>query len=178
MPTIDQTGGIGVVMMGPIHMDRLGLLFTRVFNDLKGITAAMDMQISRVLAQGIADGDGMRVLARKLVSTINGTKMGELGITDTLGRFIPAQRRALILARTEIIRSHHLATIQEYRNWGLMGVTVKVEWSTAKDDRICEKCASMEGRVFTLDEIEPLIPLHPQCRCTTIPYIKEIQKYR
>jgi hypothetical protein len=78
-------------------------LFTRVFSDLKGITSAMDAQISRVLAQGIADGDGPALLARKLVATINGTKMGDLALTDTLGRFIPATRRAMILARTEII---------------------------------------------------------------------------
>ena len=125
VPTIDESGGINIVMMGPVHADRLGLLFTRVFNDLKGITAAMDMQISRVLAQGIADGDGMQLLARKLVSTINGTKMGELGITDTLGRFIPASRRAMMLARTEIIRAHAEATLQEFRNWGVEGVNAK-----------------------------------------------------
>ena len=70
-----------------------------------------------------------------------------------------------------------MATIQEYRNWGVEGVTILGEWKTAGDDRVCEKCASMEGRVFTLDEIEPLIPLHPQCRCIALPWIKELQKY-
>ena len=178
VPTIEESGGINVVMQGIVHADRLGLLFTRVFNDLKGITAAMDMQISRVLAQGIADGDGMKLLARKLVSTINGTKMGDLGITDTLGRFIPASRRAMMLARTEIIRAHHLATIQEYRNWGVEGIKVLAEWMTAGDDRVCEKCASLQGRIFTLDEIEPMIPLHPQCRCLALPWIEELQKYK
>ena len=176
VPNMETSGGIGVSMMNPFHIDRVGLLFTRVFSDLRGITSAMDMQISRVLAQGMADGDGAALLARKLIATING-KAGDLGITDTLGRFIPANRRAIILARTEIIRAHHMATIQEYRNWGVEGVTILGEWKTAGDDRVCEKCASMEGRVFSLDEIEPLIPLHPQCRCIALPWIKELQKY-
>jgi len=144
-------------------MDRIGLLYGRTFSGLKGITAAMDTQISRVLAQGMADGDGPRLLARKLIATINGTGMGELAITDTLGRFIPAARRAEMLARTEIIRAHHNATIQEYRNWAVEGVKVKAEFVTAGDDRVCDRCAALEREVFTLDRIEGMIPLHPNC---------------
>ena len=49
---------------------------------------------------------------------------------------------------------------------------------TAGDDRVCEKCAALEGRIFTLDEIEFLIPLHPNCRCLALPYIEELQKYK
>lgn len=154
-----------------------GLLFTRVYTELKNITSAMDLQISKVLSQGLIDGDGPRLLARKLISTINGTGMGDLGLTDTLGRFIPAQRRAEMLARTEIIRAHHQATIQEYRNWGIEGITVLGEWMTAGDERVCFRCSSLQGKIFTLDEIEPMIPLHPMCRCIALPWIKELQKY-
>ena len=81
VPSIDQTGGIEMSMSTPFHIDRVGLLYSRTFSELKGITAQMDQQISRVLAQGIADGDNPRLLARKLVSSINGSGMGELGIT-------------------------------------------------------------------------------------------------
>jgi len=177
VPPIDESGGIDVVMGLPFHIDRLGLIYARAYNDLKGITDAMSSQISRVLAQGMADGDGPTLLARKLVSTINGTGMGDLKITDTLGRFIPAQRRAELLARTEIIRAHHVATIQEYRNWGVEGITVKGEWQTAGDERVCDECAALEGQVFSLDEIEGMIPYHPQCRCIALPYIEELKKY-
>ena len=163
VPSVEDSGGILNIVSSPFHIERLGLIFTRFYSDLKGITDVMESQISRILAQGIADGDGPRLLARKLVSAINGTGVGDLGITDTLGRFIPAMRRAEILARTEMIRAHHLATIQEYRNWGLLNIKVKAEWKTAGDDRVCSKCSSLEGQIFTLDEIEPMIPLHPQC---------------
>jgi len=170
VPTMDYTGGINASMSTPFHTDRVGLLYTRVFEDLKGITNAMAQQISRVLSQGIADGDNPRLLARKLNSVITGANLGDLGITDTLGRFIPARRRAEILARTEIIRAHHQATIQEYMNWGAEGVVVQAEWSTAGDERVCDICASMEGNVYTLDVIMNMIPLHPQCRCMALPY--------
>lgn len=171
VPTIENTGGIDAVFNQPIHLDRVGVLYTRVFNDLKGITATMDMQVSRVLAQGIADGKNPVQLARLLNKTISGP-VGGLGITDVLGRFIPAERRAVMLARTEIIRAHHQATIQEYRNWEIEGVTVKAEWSTAGFG-VCPICVRNEGREFTLDEVEGMIPVHPNCRCTTIP--KEVK---
>lgn len=177
VPSIEESGGIDMVMNIPFHMDRVGTLFTRVYSDLKGITDAMDSQMSRILSQAMIDGDGPALIARKLVAVINGDGIDKLGITDTLGRFIPANVRAEMLARTEIIRAHHLATIQEYRNWGLLNIKVKGEWSTSKDDRVCEFCASMEGRVFELDEIESMIPAHPQCRCIALPWVEELQKY-
>lgn len=166
---VDARGGINAIMTMPAHVDRVGVLYTRAFNELKGITNAMDQQISRVLAQGLADGDGPRLLARKLNSTISGKGAGDLGITDSLGRFIPAQRRAEILARTEVIRAHHQGMMQTYKNWGAEGVSVMAEFRTAGDNRVCSECRSLEGTFFTLAEAENLIPVHPQCRCLALP---------
>ena len=77
--------------------------------------------------------------------------------------------RAKTLARTEIIRAHHVATIQEYENFGIENVTVLAEWQTA-GFKVCPKCQQMAGRdnghgkgVYTLDQIRGLIPLHPNC---------------
>ena len=176
VPTLEQTGEMAASMSTPFHMDRVGILYTQTFNDLKGITNAMDNQISRVLSQAMIEGDGANKIARKLVAVIKGGG-GELGITDTLGRFIPAERRARMLARTEIIRAHHQATIQEYRNWGAVGVKVQAEWQTAGDERVCDECGALEGQVFTLDEIEPMIPVHPMCRCMALPMeVKKVAK--
>jgi len=163
-----ESGGLAPMFFGPFHADRVGILYARTFAELKGITSAMDSQISRVLAQGIAEGENPLQLARLLTRTITGPS-GDLGITDTLGRYIPARRRANMLARTEIIRAHHMATIQEYRNWEVEDVYVKAEWVTAEDNRVCSICKALEGQVFTLDVAEKMIPRHPQCRCCTIP---------
>jgi len=178
IPSIDSTGGIDLAVGLPLHLDRLGVLYTRVFAELKGVTAQMDQIISRILAQGIADGDNPRLLARKLVAVIDGTGAGELGITDSLGRYIPAARRAEILARTEIIRAHHQGMIQEYMNWGMQGVTILAEWKTAGDHRVCERCEAHEGETFTLEVAMNMIPLHPQCRCLALPYRKEWETLR
>ena len=147
----------------------------------------MDQLISRILAQGMADGDNPRLLARQLVAAINGEGIGELGIDvsyvhprtgRTVSYFIPAQRRAEILARTEIIRAHHQAMIQEYMNWGVQGVTILAEWKTAGDHRVCERCEAYEGETFTLEIAMNMIPLHPQCRCLALPYRKEWETIR
>jgi SPP1 gp7 family putative phage head morphogenesis protein len=172
IPELDYEGAVNVAFNMPQHADRAGLIYGRVYEDLKGITSQMDTQISRVLSQAMLDGKHPYEIAKLLTKTISGP-MGDLGITDTLGRFIPAERRAKMLARTEIIRAHHLATVQEYRNWGLEGVRVQVEWQTAGDPRVCEKCADLDGKKFTLDEIEGKIPAHVNCRCVALPLVEE-----
>lgn len=166
IPTLEQTGGINVAMNGPLHADRVGVLYTRMFTELQGITMSMDIQISSILSQGLIDGLNPRQIARNMRKTVLGPT---LGITDKLGRFIPAARRAETLARTEIIRAHHTGMMQEYKNWGVVGVRVMAEWVTAQDDRVCEDCADMEGKIFTIEAIEARIPLHPNCRCVAIP---------
>jgi SPP1 gp7 family putative phage head morphogenesis protein len=168
---------IGISMGTPIHLDRVGVLFTRVFSELKGITAEMERNISRILAQGMINGEDPITLANKLVAAIDGTGMGTLGMTDSLGRFIPALTRAKMMARTEMIRAFHLAAIQEYRNWGIEGVIVMAEWMTAQDEKVCSQCLALQGKIFSLDEIEPMIPLHPNCRCIALPYIEDITKF-
>jgi len=160
-------GWLGASLNSPINADRIGLLFIRNFEELKGITSTMSQQIGRILAQGMAEGRGARELARQI-----NNRVSKIGIT-----------RARTLARTEIIQAHHQAMINTYREAGVQGVTVLAEWATAGDERVCEDCESLEGRVFTLDEIDSMIPLHPQCRCVALPsnvgeerYFKEDQK--
>lgn len=172
VPSIAESGGIDFVLGAPYHVERLGLLFTRAFNDLRGITDAMANQISRVLTQGFIDGVNPMLLAKKLVATINGSGLGDLGLTDTLGRFIPAMRRAEILARTEMIRAYHKAAMLEYKQWVVDGLQVVAEFVTAGDEAVCPICAGLEGNIYTLEEAENLIPVHPQCRCIVIPIVK------
>lgn len=161
--------GISIGLDSAANVDRLGVLYTRAFEELKGITTAMEKQISHVLTQGLADGDGPRLLASKMNAVIRKTN-ADLGITDTLGRYIPAKRRAEMLARTEITRAHHQATMQEYENYKLSGVTVKAEWTLGGN--ACPICIDLENNnPYTLEEIRSLIPAHPNCKCVALPLI-------
>jgi very-short-patch-repair endonuclease len=163
VPSLESTGGIDASMSTPFHADRVGALYTRAFSKLKGITDAMDNQISEVLGQGLIDGDHPRLLARKLNSVISGKARQTLGITDTLGRAISPERRARMLARTEIIRAHHQAVVQEYENWKVEGVEVVAEWITAGYN-VCPECDELAmGGPYKIEEVRNMIPAHPNC---------------
>lgn len=140
----------------PIHADALGLIYTRTFSDLVGITQAMDTAISRVLAQGMSEGRGMEYMARELVKQVEG-----VGIV-----------RARMLARTETIRSHATATLNTYKEFGAEGVHLLSEFSSTDDKARCPRCAALEGKVYTMQEAAGVIPVHPNCRCSWKPVIK------
>lgn len=171
-----QLGGdpIRVAFNSPVHADRVGMIYTRAYSSLKGITEEMGSVVSDVLALGIADGRGPKEIARLLNKTILGSGTGvDLGILDSLGRKVPSLRRAEVLARTEVIRAHHSANIAEYKSAGMMGIKIQAEHLTAGDERVCPKCAPLNGKRYDIDEAEYMIPVHPQCRCVAIPYIPE-----
>lgn len=176
-PLFPEVGGSGVnaidaMFNTPIHADRVAMIYNRVYTDLKGITDVMDKEISKTLAQGLVDGKGARELAREINNRVSQAG-GSLAIKDTAGEVtMRAEQRAIILARTEIIAAHHVGAIATYREAGVEGVIVQAEWSTAGDDRVCEECQALEGKVYELDEIEGMIPLHPQCRCVALPVVK------
>jgi len=154
-------GRISGAFLQPVHADKVGMLFSRTFSELKGITAAMDQSISRILATGIAEGRNPMELARDINAQVK-----KIGIN-----------RARTMARTEVIRAHHVATVQEYRLAGLEGVRVKAEWATAGYD-VCPICEALEGKVFSLDEIEGMIPAHPNCRCVALPLTRHTPRTR
>lgn len=132
----------------PIHADRLGLAFTRTFSELKGITEAMDQQISRILAQGLAEGQNPMVIARR----INSEAFDRRAIV-----------RSRVLARTEVIAAHAEATLNGFEEAGIEGVEVEAEFATAGDDRVCPECEALEGRVVPISEAHGIIPVHPNC---------------
>jgi len=92
--------------------------------------------------------------------------------------------RAEQVARTETFRIANAATKEA---WQQSGVVKTIKWYTAADERVCEFCASMHGKVIDIEEkffekgdevtgneggtlaidysdVE-YPPLHPSCRC-------------
>ena len=144
----------------PVSAEKLQLLYSRTFEELKGVTSAMSQQISRTLAQGLAEGKGALPIAK----TLN-DRVSKIGIT-----------RARTIARTETIRAHHVANIETYKEAGVQGVKVIVEIGLAGD--ACPDCViAFEGQTFTLKEIEGELPYHPNCRCIAIPRVVRQRGY-
>lgn len=132
-----------------IHADRIASLYLRSFSDLQGITAEMDKQIARILAEGLAQGLNPRDIAQQINNRVD-----KIGIT-----------RARTLARTEIIRAHSEASLNFYEEAQAEDVKVLAEFVTSGDSRVCPECASLEGRTYKISEARGLIPVHPNCRC-------------
>jgi len=169
---------VDIAFNTPFHADKVGMIYTRVYSELKGITDSMENLISQSLAESLAEGRNPYQIARILNNRIEKAG-GTLAMVDSRGVPMRAITRARILARTEVIRAHHVATINTYREAGLEGVVVVAEWNTAGDGRVCGECELLDGRKFALDEIEGMIPVHPQCRCVALPYLpvgKELEE--
>ncbi|MAK86382.1 MAG: hypothetical protein CMK96_05475 [Pseudomonas sp.] len=145
----------------PFHADRVGLVYTRTFNDLKGITDEMDKQISRELANGLSQGLGPMDIARSLTDRVE-----KVGIT-----------RARMLARTEVIAAHAEASLNVYEEAEADGVMIEAEFATAGDAQVCQQCrdAAAAGP-YSLDKARGMIPLHPNCRCAFIPVLADPRK--
>ncbi len=140
----------------PEPLSKYQLLYTRSFTELKGITEAMSQQISRTLADGLLKGKGPRAIARELSKNVE-----EM-----------TRKRALVLARTEIIHAHAEGQLDAMKELGVEEITAQVEWITAGDERVCPDCIDLDGQVFSIDEAHGMIPLHPQCRCCWIPVVE------
>lgn len=141
----------------PVHADRVGIIYTRAYDALKGVTTEMGTQVGATLAQGLAEGRSPEAISKMLTDRI-----------DKVGR-----TRARLIARTEVINAHATASLNAYREAGVEGVGVHAEFSTAGDDAVCPECEDLEGQVYTLDEAEGVIPVHPNCRCAWLPVVDD-----
>ena len=137
----------------PTTTSKLELLYTRTYNNLKGVTDEMSNQLSRTLAEGLARGDHPNTVAREMQKRV-GT------LTKT---------RARAIARTETIYAHNEGLLDSFERSGIKEVGAMVEWSTAEDDRVCPLCNDLNAVVMTIQEARGIMPRHPNCRCSWLP---------
>jgi hypothetical protein len=140
----------------PIHADSVGLIYTRTYEELKGVTDEMAAKLTGTLARGMAEGIGPRAIASRMAPVFGERDKGTMA-------------RALRITRTESIAAHAEATLNAYQEAGIHGVEVIVEWlvgPTIHEDAPCEECLDLQQQgPYTLDEARGLIPVHPNCRC-------------
>jgi len=142
----NKEGFLKLMLGAPETVEKVQLLASRVFTDLKGVNEFMATRIRRELVDGLVQGQNPRTIARNMSNS--------LGI---------ARKRAEVIARTEIIRAHAEGQLDALERMGVTEVGVAVEWSTAGDTRVCQLCESLNGLVLKVKESHGLIPRHPQC---------------
>ena len=122
------------------------------------ITDATRDDIREAVAQALEDGDS----AAELADTIR-----------DLGAF--SEARAMLIARSEIVRSHGQGQLAAMR---ASGVVERKAWSTAEDDDVSEECEANadEGDIALEDDFQSgddAPPAHPNCRCVCVAVIAE-----
>lgn len=141
----------------PETMNKVRLLATRSMEQLHGITDPMAQQLNRIMAEGIANGQHPRTIARTMERTVG-------NITRT---------RASRIARTEIIHAHAEGQLNAFEKLGVEELGILAELSTAGDDRVCVECSSLAASgPYTVDEARGMIPVHPNCRCAWVPLVR------
>lgn len=78
-------------------------------------------------------------------------------MSDTMG---VSRRNAYRLVRTETAHAQTYAQTERYKQYGF------TKGKFLASPECCEHCHEHDGEIFTLDELEKLLPVHPNCRCT------------
>lgn len=92
----------------------------------------------------------------------------ELSVTARGGIVMNLEQRADLIAKTEMAAAFVQGQLNQYRKNGY----THGRWS-ATGERSCPFCASREGAIYRLEDIEGAIPAHPRCRCTVSPVLGE-----
>lgn len=115
----------------------------------------------------------------------NGVK--ENKALDLAARYAARQHRyrGYNIARTELAFAYNQGSYEgtkQAQEAGYMGEVVKI-WCTADDERVCDVCGGLEGKVIAIDDdfdfktklatpqnptIRRVPPAHPSCRCTVM----------
>ena len=115
--------------------------------------------INSLIQVGLIQGKNPRVLARELRRKFNVKKSD-------------AER----LMRTEMARARTDAQMREYEENGFG----EYKYIACGGSDVCDVCKKMDGKVFSVKKIMPGVnapPMHPNCHCSTAPYIDEKKYY-
>lgn len=127
---------------------------------VKGINQTTADYLRDAIAKWIDSGEHLSALIRELRNS---------------GMFGPV--RAQLIAETETTRAFNLGNMEAFRQGGAAGK----RWYTARDDLVCEECASLHGKEVELESDFAGIsgahahpPAHPRCRCVIFPVARSL----
>lgn len=105
-------------------------------------------------------------LEKHIVDTVISGRSKDIAVKAIVDRFGVAFNDSDRIVRTETMRVLNDGQKQSYINNGY----TKVEWLVEDDDRLCDECSPLDGKIFDINAVPSII--HPNCRCTFIPVIE------
>ena len=104
-------------------------------------------KLAIILKQGITDAIVLGKSNKKIIEEV--MKKMNVGYNS-----------AELVVRTELQHTVIEGTRQRFKDSGYK----QVEWLTAEDEKVCDICRPLDGKLFDVDSTE-LPPAHPRCRC-------------
>lgn len=140
-----------------VHMPVLSYMQDYQLGLIRNVTQQVRNQIKEELKRGYIMGDSIPDIAKRLRDT-----RLKKGVWPTV------EKRAEVIARTEIIRASNQGALTVYKQYDVK----RVRWLTALDERVCRICGPLHSRVFPINNI-PFggAPAHPRCRCFVVPHL-------
>ena len=135
-------------------------------------------QLRTTLSEGVENGEALEDLRRRVQRTFKKA----------------TEERARMIASTEVLRALNFASHEAYVQ---SSVVVGQQWLSQRDGSVCPFCESLDGKTIELDTVffkegdqvkvgdqkfdvkiadVGYPPLHPRCRCTTIPVLESFRK--
>ena len=139
----------------PILTDNDLLNFVRIrqynYNLLSNLSDDLSKNFKDIILDGILNGKTSEEIANEL----------EIAGISPLNRHT-AQQRARMIARTEINSVKNQARLQAYKDNNIEWVDI----ITQRDNKVCSDCLALEaGNPYPINEIDGVLPVHPNCRC-------------
>ena len=124
----------------------------KALSEIKGLTSYQATNLKREMLEAFKAGETIDQITRR--------------VRDVTGKSIS---KSITIARTETLAAGNAAAKERYKAAGIE----MVEWVSAADDgRTCDECLDLDGSTYPIGDA-PSIPVHPNCRCTLVPYIEE-----
>lgn len=135
------------------------------------LTQRTNLQIRRIIANGMGEGVGPKVIASRIKRFVSPalTDAQELGVEVGPGAYRSPYANAYRLAKTEMNRAYTQATIQFAKDkpWTKDGDIVLSPVHAQEDD--CDDLVS--SGPYTPEEAGRVLPLHSHCGCSYVPRI-------
>ena len=101
--------------------------------DFTSVNETTNKLIKAEIVAGIEEGEGVDKIARRINKVFDDAD----------------KKRSLLIARTETQKAVNFATVDAYKQ---SGVVSGKKWLTAYDERTCERCMAMNGKIVDLDK--------------------------
>jgi len=194
---LEDEVGAGINLFQPLFQEALlvgGLAAKELLNEK--LTYKPSAQVEKAVRSSVKKFTTSMVETdqEKLTQIIVSSLTDNVSLPDIANRIKDAfdgfrNNQINTIVRTEVLRAANLASIDVYKQSDV--VTAK-QWYTAADDRVCEFCGEMHGKIIDVEspffkqgdvmEVDGKAldfdyasvagpPLHPSCRCDVLPVL-------